>query len=129
MLVIKVRQLALLQVSMDQALRRQLLLHIRRDHAVKAQGRDDDTLHRYIDVMLRFCKDRRIERVPSIQRLIDLQLRHGFHPQLTPGLRWPLEQFALDESARLDRFEQALAGRQRLRVIDLDTPLPSVPSH
>lgn len=126
MLVIKLRQLALLQASMDQALRRHLLQHLRRDHAAKVQGRDDATLLRYIDLMLRFCKDHGLERLPTIQRLIDLQLRHGFHPQLTPGLRWPLAQRALDEAARLARFEQALEGRQPLRVIDLDTPLPDI---
>ena len=126
MLIIDLKQLALLQASMDQALRGQLLQQIRRDHPGKAQGRDDAALHQYIDVMLSFCKAKRIERLPTIQRLFNLQLRHGFHPRLPLALQWPLEQFAFDEAVRLDRFEQALEGRQPFRVIDLNTPLSDI---
>lgn len=123
MLRITRKQLDLFSQAMWQSLRRDLAAQLRNDYPVKWQGRDDAVLFQYIDVMLEFASGKRLERTPSICRLVGLQMRHSFHPDLNPTLRHPLEQYALDEAVRLDNFEQVLTGKTTLTVVQLGTPL------
>jgi hypothetical protein len=123
MLHITDQQLQLLSATMEQGFRRRLLQHIKRTHPQKCQGRDDTTLMGYIGVMVDFARSVRIEREPTLRRLVDLQMKHGFHPRLNPTLRLPLEQFGLDEALRLQNFGRALVDPKPLTVITLDTPI------
>lgn len=104
-------------------LRAALVRQARTDHPDKVRGRSDDELQDYVQAMLQFAASFRLERTPSIQRLVDLQLRHDFSAELDAGQRHPLEQHALDEAERLDGFERALRQAPGLKVIDLDTPI------
>ena len=123
MLAITEFQLTQLRGAMWGRLRSALLQQIKRDFPAKVQGHPDEALEDYVLLMLQFGAKYRLERTPSLHRLVALQMQYNFKPDLDPSLRLALEQFALDESVRLDRFERALTGESGLKLIQLDSPM------
>ena len=123
MLAITEFQLTQLRGAMWSRLRSALLQQIKRDFPDKVKGHSNEALEDYVLLMLQFGAQHRLERTPSLHRLVALQMQYDFNPELDPGPRLALEQFALDESLRLDHFERALKGGSGLKLIQLDSPM------
>lgn len=127
MLKISRSQLEAMSEHCSKNFEQRAVMHIRQAHAKQCEGRDDATIAKYVEALIKFARANKVVDQGHVLRLIDAQMVTAFSiATLTSYQRFRLKQAGIDEATRVHNFELALQARSNPVVISVSTDLAAL---